>query len=87
MDVIREHLMYKNDPLQICMKQLSCQDQYEFVRIVLESKTEKIYVCKHSSTNKYIDTLLDKLPIEIVKDCFREMQKEQAFVFPAKKVC
>ena len=87
MDIIREHLMYKNHPLHVCMKQLTSQDQYEFVRIVLESKTEKIYVCKHNSTNKYIDVLLSKLPIEISKECFQETQKEQVFVFPAQKVC
>jgi hypothetical protein len=68
MDVVREHLMYKNNPLEICMKKLTSQEQYEFVRIVLESKTETIFVCKHASTNFYIDTLLAKLNIQL-KQC------------------
>jgi hypothetical protein len=83
MDVIREHLMYKNDALEVCMKQLSSQEQYEFVRIVLESKTEKITVCRHESTNVYIDTLLQKLPIEIVEDC--SQKREPLLVFEAKR--
>lgn len=83
MDVIREHLMYKNDALKACMKNLTTQEQYEFVRIVLESKTEKITVCTHGSTNTYIDFLLQKLPIEIVQDCSRK--QEPLLVFDAKR--
>jgi hypothetical protein len=68
MDVIREHLMYKNSPLNICMAKIQSQEQYEIIRIILESKTQDITVCKHGSTNVYIDTLLQKLNIS-VKEC------------------
>ena len=78
MDVIREHLMYKNHPLEICMKQLTPQEQYEFVRIVLESKTETIIVCKHGSTNLYIDMLLEKLTVQL-KDCFQKSEPQPVF--------
>jgi len=81
MDIIREHLMYKNHPLEICMKQLTPQEQYEFVRIVLESKTETIFVCKHGSTNSYIDMLLEKLTVQL-KDC--SQKPEHRMVFEAK---
>ena len=81
MDIIREHLMYKNHPLEICMKQLTPQEQYEFVRIVLESKTETIFVCKHGSTNSYIDMLLEKLNVKF-KDC--SQKPEPQLVFEAK---
>ena len=81
MDVIREHLMYKNHPLQICMKELTSQEQYEFVRIVLESKTETIFVCKHGSTNLYIDMLLEKLTVQL-KECSEK--PEAQLVFEAK---
>jgi hypothetical protein len=84
MDIIREHLMYKNDALKVCMKQLSSQEQYEFIRIVLESKTDKISVCMHGSTNFYIDMLLKKLPIELVEDCSQKQQEAQ-LVFEAKQ--
>ena len=83
MDVIREHLMYKNHALEVCMKQLTSQEQYEFIRIVLESKTEKIRVCTHSSTNSYIDYLLTKIPIEISADC--SQKQEAQLMFEAKQ--
>jgi hypothetical protein len=83
MDIIREHLMYKNDALEVCMKNLNSQEQYEFVRIVLESKTEKIRVCTHDSTNVYVDMLLQKLPIEVVKDC--SQKQGHLLVFQAKQ--
>jgi len=78
MDVIREHLMYKNSPLTICMASITSQEQYEIIRIILESKTEKITICKHSSTNKYIDVLLDKLSITFT-DCRTEQLEHQRF--------
>jgi hypothetical protein len=65
MDVIREHLMYKNSPLTICMAKIQPQEQYEVIRIILESKTSEITVCKHGATNTYIDTLLQKLKIPV----------------------
>ena len=78
MDVIREHLMYKNSPLTICMASISPQEQYEIIRIILESKTEKITICKHASTNKYIDVLLGKVNITLT-DCQIEQQQHQRF--------
>jgi hypothetical protein len=70
--------MYKNDPLNICMKQLTSQEQYEFVRIVLESKTENISVCKHGATNAYIDRLFETLHIEF-KPCFAVSEPRSVF--------
>lgn len=65
MDIIREHLMYKNSPLHICMSRISPQEQYEVIRIVLESKTTEITICKHNSTNTYIDSLLSKVNVTV----------------------
>jgi hypothetical protein len=78
MDVIREHLMYKNSPLTICMASITPQEQYEVIRIILESKTEKITICKHNSTSKYIDALLSKVNITLT-DCPTEQQQHQRF--------
>lgn len=78
MDIIREHLMYKNSPLSICMVNITPQEQYEIIRIILESKTDKITICKHNSTNKYIDVLLDKLNVTI-NDCQIEQLQHQHF--------
>jgi hypothetical protein len=78
MDVIREHLMYKNSPLTICMANITPQEHYEVIRIILESKTEEISICKHASTNKYIDVLLGKINIKLI-DCQKEQQEHQRF--------
>jgi hypothetical protein len=78
MELIREHLMYKNSPLTICMSKIGPQEQYEVIRIILESKTECISICKHNSTNKYIDILLDNVKI-ILTDCQIEQQQHQRF--------
>lgn len=78
MDLIREHLMYKNSPLTICMANISPQEQYEIIRIILESKTEQITICKHASTNKYIDVLLEKVNVKLI-DCRKEQQQHQRF--------
>jgi hypothetical protein len=78
MDLIREHLMYRNSPLAICMANITSQEQYEIIRIILESKTQQITICKHNATNKYIDILIDKLNITI-KNCLLEQQSHQRF--------
>jgi len=75
MDVIREHLMYKNSPLNICMKSITPQEQYEIIRILHESKTD-VTICTHNSTNKYIDILLKKMNIKL-KGC--ELDHHQQF--------
>lgn len=80
MDVIREHLMYKNLPLTICMSKIQPQEQYEVIRIILESKTHDITVCKHDATNVYIDTLLQKLNISI-KECSGLIQPDRKIDF------
>jgi hypothetical protein len=71
MDVIREHLMYKNTPLTICMAKIPPQEQYEVIRILLESKTEQVSFCSHDSTNAYIDIILKKLNVTFIQ-CWKE---------------
>lgn len=73
MDIIREHLMYKNDPLTICMSKLTPQEQYECVRIVLESKTTNISICTHESTSECIMQILKKLPVQFVQCWTQEL--------------
>ena len=78
MEIIREHLMYKNTLLNICMAKISPQEQYEVVRILLESKTKNVSICTHESTNSYIDTLLKKLNIKFCQ-CWKEAELPQTF--------
>lgn len=71
MDVIREHLMYKNTPLTICMAKIPPQEQYEVIRILLESKTDKVTFCTHDATNKYIELILKQLNVSFTQ-CWKE---------------
>lgn len=80
MDVIREHLVYKNVPLTICMKQLKPIEQYEVIRLLLASKSKNIKICTHESTNDYITKLLKELPVEFVQ-CFVEQERESVLEF------
>ena len=68
MDLIREHLMYKDVPLHICFKSLKPQEQYECIRLLLVTRTKDVTICKHKSTNKHIDALLSFLSLTFL-DC------------------
>ena len=79
MEIIREHLMYKNTSLTICMAKISPQEQYEVVRILLESKAKNVSICTHEATNVYIDTLLKKLNITFCQ-CWKEEPIQPCFL-------
>ena len=68
MDVICEHLVYKDVPITICMKNLKPIEHYQVVRLILASHSKSVSICKHNSTNSYIDKLLENLPVHVV-DC------------------
>ena len=68
MDCIREHLIYKNTSINVCLLTIPPQEQYELFRIILESKTEDVSICKHGCTNTYIDSLIQKMNI-LLKEC------------------
>ena len=80
MDVIREHLVYKNVPLTICMKELKPIEQYEVIRLLLASKAKNIKICTHEATNDYITKLLKELPVVFVQ-CFAEQERESVLAF------
>ncbi len=65
--------MYKNDPLTICMAKLTPQEQYECIRIVLESKSTSISICTHDSTNECIMKILKELPVQFVQCWCQEL--------------
>lgn len=80
MDVIREHLIYKDVPIMICFKDLKPVEQYEVVRFLLATRTKDVSICTHESTNEYITVLLKKLPVEFVQ-CFAQEPKLLAPLF------
>jgi hypothetical protein len=69
MDLIREHLMYKDVPITICMKTLKPIEQYEVIRLILATKAKNVTICTHEATNEYIDTLLKQLSVKYTQ-CF-----------------
>lgn len=71
MEEIRQHLTYKNTPLTICMGKLTPQEQYEVIRVLLESKTS-VKICTHDITNNYLLEALKQCPrVEFVQ-CWAE---------------
>ena len=70
MDGLRETLVYKDVPVNICMKQLSRLEQYECIRMILAHQPTNVTVCKHDSTNTYIDTLLSVMNLNL-RECSR----------------
>ena len=65
MDIIREHLMYKNVPLQIEMKTLKSTEQYEVIRLLLATRTKDVVVKIDTSVNKYVRNLLSKIDVTV----------------------
>jgi hypothetical protein len=64
MEDIRECLMYKNSKMNICMKKHTPIEQYEIIRILIGAHVpENVTICKHESTNSYINTLIEDLRI------------------------
>lgn len=65
MEVIREHLMYKNNFLEIQMNTLKTQEQYEIIRLLLATRTKDVVVKIDSSVNKYVRNLLSKIDVTV----------------------
>ena len=78
MDVIREHLIYKDVPLTICMGKLTQQERYEVIRLLLATRTKDVSICTHDATNDCLNKILKELKVsftqcwtqEIVIACF-----------------
>jgi hypothetical protein len=64
MDLIREHLMYKNVPITIEIDTLKTQEQYEVIRLLLACRKEDVCVSVTDKTNKYVLELLQILGIK-----------------------
>jgi hypothetical protein len=63
METIREKLLYKQNKVHICMRNLSPKEHYECIRLLLATRTNDVFVCTHEATNSYIDSILKKLNI------------------------
>jgi hypothetical protein len=65
MDIIREHLMYKNNFLEIQMKTLKVPEQYEVVRLLLATRTKDVVVKVDDSVNKYVLNIMKKIGVTV----------------------
>jgi hypothetical protein len=79
MELIREHLVYKDVPLTICMKELKSVEQYECIRLLLATRTKDVSVCTHQSTTPQIERLLQKIKVQFL-ECCSQSQEARLFV-------
>jgi hypothetical protein len=84
MELIREHLIYKDVPITICMGQLKPCEHYEVIRCLLATRTNDVCICTHDATNEYINQILKKLPVHFAQ-CFR-LNQEGTFLPPTLSV-
>jgi hypothetical protein len=68
MELIREQLMYKSNTLHVCMNTLSRQEQYEFLRLLMATRSEGVTFC-YDNSNQYITCILEKLDLERTTQC------------------
>ena len=64
MELIREHLIYKDVPIEICFGTLKSQEQYECIRLLLATRTKDVSICLHEITNPYILQLIKTLSVK-----------------------
>ncbi len=65
MDIIREHLLYKEIPLHVCVGDLTRQEQYEFLRCIIGVQKKHVVVCtQHGTINQYVLHVLRALGLE-----------------------
>lgn len=62
MDILRESLMYKTNTLHVCLSELTRQEQYEFVRLLLATRTTGVSLCD-CQPNQYVLRVLSLLGI------------------------
>ena len=69
MDLIREHLIYKDVPIVICMAKLKPQEQYEIIRLLLATRKTNVRVCVHELSKPYLMSLIDDVGVEVMQIC------------------
>ena len=60
MESIKEQLTYKNNNLNVCMKTLTRQEQYEFVRLLVATRFDGVQIC-NCECNQYVLCVLERL--------------------------
>lgn len=83
MDLIREQLLYKQNSLTICLANLTAQEHYECIRLLLASRTKDVSICLHSTTNPYIVQVVKKLNLTLIA-CSATSQSLPQFDLPSQ---
>ena len=71
MEELREKIIYKDTPIEICMNALTSIEQYEVVRLANAFPTKQIHICTHEHTSVYIDDILKKIKNITFFQCFQ----------------
>ena len=69
MEAIREQLIYKSNNLHVCMKALTRQEQYEFIRLLMATRFNNVEICNFQC-NQYVLCVLDRLGLKRT-ECLR----------------
>ena len=78
MDIIREHLIYKDIPIHICFGKLKSIEHYECIRLLLATRTKDVSVCLHGVQNTNVVRVFNKLGVLFI-DCQKELQQPPVF--------
>jgi len=70
MEELRETIIYKYRPIEICMKTLTSIEQYELVRLGNAFPNKQIKVCTHENTSRHIDDILKQMKNIQFYQCF-----------------
>jgi hypothetical protein len=70
MEEVRESIIYKNSPIELCLKELTSIEQYELVRLIALFPEKSIRICTHENTSTYIKDILNQLHNLVFFQCF-----------------
>jgi len=72
MDELREKIIYKNTPIEICLRTMTSIDQYELMRLLASFPEKQVKLCTHTNTTKYMDDILKHLKNIMFFKCLPE---------------
>lgn len=61
MEELREKIVYKSTPIEICFKPLNSTDQYEILRLISAFPEKQVKICIHENTSIYATNIIKNL--------------------------
>jgi hypothetical protein len=62
MEELREKIIYRSTPIEICFNSLNSTDQYEILRLISAFPEKQIKICVHENTSSYATNIMKNLP-------------------------